>query len=93
MHALTSLLIVIVLGGGGPHGARPSRLADAVVKVTHAGRFVASGRSGRLDRRLAPGTYRVSAALQPPGVLPCQSRTVVLRAGRTAHVRLFCTLH
>ena len=92
---LLPLLIVTVLGVGGPRVNRPSRLADGVITVTRSGRTIASSKRGRLERRLPPGRYRVSGALLPPDVAPgriCQVKWVELARGHTTDIDLYCSI-
>lgn len=82
MSAL-ALLVVTVLGAGGPHGAKPSLLANGVIRVTQQAectgvmdrpckppgpRTVARSNSGKLRVYLRAGRYQLSASLVPHGV-------------------------
>jgi hypothetical protein len=89
-----AVLVVTVVGVGGPHGVAPSRLANATVTVSQGGKVIASARSGRLRLRVHPGVYRVSARLVPPGVRrvqQCESRSVRVTRG-TRSVTLGCSI-
>lgn len=89
---LTALLIVTVLGGGGPHAVPQHRLENGVIEVRRDGALIASSTTGQLERRLKPGLYRVSSRLSPRGVLPCETTWVRLRSGHTARVHLYCSI-
>ena len=89
MKHLLTLLIVTVLGGGGPPGVKPHRLADSVITVTKEaecggvtaghpcsppGPFpVARSSSGKLTVHLRPGAYHVRAAVLTPDGFPGQT--------------------
>jgi hypothetical protein len=95
MHRLLAVLIVTVLGGGGPPGFPPKRLVDGTSKVSRNGVVVASTNTGRLSVHLRAGTYLVSAALLPPDVTPeekCEERSVRLKRGHTTRINLYCSI-
>jgi hypothetical protein len=89
---LGTLLIITVLGIGGPPRRpplryEPYRLSNAAVSVRRSGSFVARSTTGSLHRRLRPGLYELSAALDRT----CQTKTVRL-SRRPVHVKLYCSI-
>ena len=99
MHLLP-LLIVTVLGSGGPpgltHREGPPFLPNSTITVRRHGEVVASSDNGRIRLRLRPGVYTLGALLHDePGVpLPnCETKTIRLwRARRARHVDLYCSI-
>jgi hypothetical protein len=93
MNHLLAILVVTVMGAGGPHKVQSFRLTDGVIHVAHSGVTVASSKSGRLKVRLQPGRYLVSAALQPPNPSrPCEVKSVRLKPGQTTRLSLHCSI-
>jgi hypothetical protein len=87
----TAMLIVAVLGVGGPKGTRPFPIVNANVTVSANGKAIGGSAVGNLALWLRPGTYIVRAALA--GVpRPCQSRTVRLRYRRKVTLTLTCSV-
>ncbi len=98
---MIGLLIVTVIGVGGPRVAQPHALPNATVSVEPALWTARShpaplrfrvNRQGRIVLHPHPGRYRVSAALldsSPP--VWCSSRTVIM-TGKTQRVRLTCSI-
>lgn len=85
------LLIVTILGIGGPHGARPARLSDATVLVTRGApaQTVATSTNGRLKVRLRPGLYTVVALLLDEPLRPprfCEATALKVKQAQRARV-------
>jgi hypothetical protein len=97
---MLALLIVTVIGVGGPPGhPRPLRNATVFYK---RGQLppgysylppppLKTDKRGRVEIRLSPGAYRIKAGLGPLGQRPCSSRTVTM-TGKTQRVRLTCQI-
>jgi hypothetical protein len=103
---LAAILIVTVLGIGGPHHARPAPLKNATIIIRReiacadpspahcnppAAKRVGSGK-GKLKIDLAPGSYRVEATLHPSDIPLCALRQVRLSSGETRHLTLHCSI-
>lgn len=93
------LLVVTVLGVGGPHSATPSMLSNAHVVVTRGApaHTVATSSSGRLQARLRPGLYSVVALLEdeplgPPRFCEATAVSVQLRQTGTRRLKLRCSI-
>jgi hypothetical protein len=84
------LLIVAVMGAGGPRHSHPVRVADAVVTISRDHKPVATSSVGNLALRLPPSTYTVQASLTPGH--PCEVRTVHLAPKRARQVLLHCPI-
>jgi len=97
------LLIVIVLGAGGPATrlTRSVHIRNATVTMKSGGQVVAASTNGRLTRRVRPGLYTLEAVLRarehqgPNGTeLPpdkCQAKSVQIRKRPTRRrVVLYC---
>jgi hypothetical protein len=91
------LLIVTVLGGGGPSNFPPSRLVDTTIVLRQNSQTVATSYNGRLEKRLARGTYQLESfgRFHPEGGEPetCESRTVhITRKSGRRSVSLYCSI-
>jgi hypothetical protein len=90
-----ALLVIMVMGGAGPAGTKPFRLADGVIEVrhNHSGPVIARASSGLLRVHLRPGLYSVKASLGPPNPShPCEVTTIRVRQGRINRLRMTCNL-
>lgn len=94
----TLLLIITVLGIGGPHGAPPSSL-NAMVTVTRGtpARTVAESSNGRLSAQLRPGLYTVVALLDaeplgPPRFCEATAINVHRQHPRIRRLTLYCSI-
>ncbi len=91
---LLPLLIVTVLGIGGPPHHPPSRLTDGVITVRHDGHMVTHSTTGRLERRLHSGRYRVSGTLPERAAVGrnCEVKWVQLHRGHTDRIEIYCQI-
>lgn len=90
MVPLSTILVITVLGVGGPPAASPSRLQDATVTVTRGtpARTVAASPDGRLTVHLRPGLYAVVAALRGQSEPRfCEAAAIEIQRERRATVR------
>jgi hypothetical protein len=98
---LLTLLIVTVMGTGGPPPVRnepkekPRPLANGVVTVsryTKTGlRFVGRTTDGKLKLHVRPGDYRLEAYLRGAPTAPCKPKTIrIKRDERQLRVKLAC---
>ena len=90
------LLVVTALGIGGPAGACPCKLPNVTIVLRSHGRTIATSYNGKLEKRLARGTYQLESfgRFHSNGETePCQSRTIHItrRSGRRS-VSLDCTI-
>lgn len=86
------VLMVTVLGIGGPPAEPPSRLLNATVAVTRGApaRTVAESADGRLSVRLRPGLYTVVATLdEGPLRSPrfCEATAINVQRQHQARIR------
>jgi hypothetical protein len=103
---LAAILIVTVLGVGGPRYAKPAPLKNATIIVRReivcaapspahcdppAAQRVGSGK-GKLKIDLAPGGYRVESTLHQSDIPLCAFRQVRLSSGETRHLTLRCSI-
>jgi hypothetical protein len=94
------LLIITVLGVGGPRSHQPSRLGNATVAVRRVApsRAVAASANGKLEVRLGPGLYTLVAMLNDePGARPafCEATAVAVprtRGRATRHISMYCSI-
>jgi hypothetical protein len=84
---LKILLIVTVLGGGGPVDQSNRPIKNAAIRVTHDGKLVGRSQTGSLRLRVRPGVYNTTAALERN----CESKRVSARRG-TVKVTLYCSI-
>jgi hypothetical protein len=86
-------LVVTVVAVGGRHGAKPSPMQGATVRVLSRGMLLQSARTGghgRVFAWLSEGPYRLEAALDPSR-RACGVRTWQVRSGHL-HVNLGCSI-
>ncbi len=91
------LLIVTVLGVGGPPGLRLENsdvLPNATITVVHKGKTVADSTGGELSVKLKPGIYSVIAKLadeagKPPNL--CETTTIDLKR-TTKRLKMECSI-
>jgi hypothetical protein len=92
------LLIVTVLGVGGPSATVPARLPNATVAVTHGApaQTLSETSNGELSVRLRPGLYTVVAMLKSEAVGSprfCEATAISVRRqprARTRRLTLYC---
>jgi len=90
MLAIPTILVITVLGVGGPPAASPSPLGDAAVIVTRGtpAQTVAASTDGRLTVRLRPGLYAVVASLLgQPEQRFCEAAAIQIHRERRVTVR------
>jgi hypothetical protein len=94
-----SLLVVTVLGVGGPRAAASHGLPGATVRVTENDargplRIARTDASGKVGLKLKSGVYRVQALLTSPKAVPAVPRTTkVVRISRDGQgVSLLCSI-
>lgn len=88
---MLKLLIVTVLGVGGPHGFPPPPIPHALVQVARHWHPVAhgyTGPKGRYHVRLRRGHYRVRASLEGR---PCEARAYT-QTRHVGHLTLYCPI-
>jgi hypothetical protein len=92
------LLIVTVIGAGGPRAALPARLPNATVAVTRGApaRTLAEASNGELSVHLRPGLYTLVATLKSEPLGPprfCEATAINVqrqRHARTRRLTLYC---
>jgi hypothetical protein len=90
---MLALLVVTLLTSGGPHYAKPERIGDGFLRVAQGRRIVAVSHSGRLNKRLAPGHYRVlGSAPHILGGATCDEKLITIRRGHTTRLKLYCNI-
>jgi hypothetical protein len=82
-----ALLIITVLGVGGPPGVASRPIKNASVRITHNGKLIGRSHTGSLRVRVSPGPYQASAALERA----CQTRRVAVKHD-TVKVTLYCSI-
>lgn len=85
---MLTLLMITVLGFGGPPGTTPSVLPNGRITLSRHNHVVATASHGRLSRRVRPGTYTVASSVPRTA---CQTRTVKV-THRRMHIQLRCAL-